>query len=138
MLICIIFSAFGINASAATMPQEEIMPLYNNTKVVRTYCNVNDNGLLTISYNVDGFSDRTTKIVITTYVEREVLGLFWNRVVNGQPNDEWVDTIHNYKYNGSRTFKLSSTGRYRVNVTYKIYGSGGSADTVPYQAEVTY
>lgn len=137
LMLCLSVTSI-IPVSAENLPKNGIIPLYNNTKIVRTYCNVNDNGLLTISYNVDGYSKKTTKIVITTYVEKKVLGLFWNRVDNGQPNEEWVDTIYNYKYNDTRTFSLSSTGKYRVNVTYEIYGSGGSADNVPYQAEVTY
>lgn len=126
------------SVSATTIPNDEIMPLYNNTMSARIYAGVSNNGVLTISYKVNGFSDKTTKIVITTYIEKKTLGLFWTRVDNGQPDNQWVDTIYNYKYIGDRTFKLSSTGKYRIKVTYKVYGSGGSADTIPCETEFTY
>ena len=77
---------------------------------------------LKIYYDYTGLSGKTTKVVITTYIEKKTLGLFWSRVENGQPNNQWVDT--------SYTFQLSSTGTYRVTVTYKVYGSGGAADEI--------
>lgn len=126
------------SASAASAQSNEIVPFYNNTRVVRTYCSVDDNGELAISYNVDGISGVTTKIIITTYIEKKILGLFWTRVDNGQANDQWVNTYHTSKYNGERYFDLPSTGTFRVNVTYVVYGSGGSADSIPYEAEVQY
>ena len=124
------------SASAASAQSNEIVPFYNNTRVVRTYCSVDDNGELAISYNVDGISGVTTKIIITTYIEKKILGLFWTRVDNGQANDQWVNTYHTSKYNGERYFDLPSTGTFRVNVTYVVYGSGGSADSIPYEAEL--
>lgn len=57
---------------------------------------------------------------------------------NGQTDDQWVDTIKNYRYSGSRTYQLSSSGTYRVTVAYKIYGSGGSADNVEQQIKDSY
>lgn len=56
----------------------------------------------------------------------------------GTANDEWVDTINKSNYSGTRTYQLSSEGTYRVNVEYKIYGSGGSADVIPYTQTDTY
>lgn len=126
------------SVSAATTPNDEIMPLYNNTMSARIYANVSNSGTLTISYVYDGFKNKTTKVVITTYIEKKTLGLFWTRVDNGQPDDQWVDTIYDYEYNGSRRFNLPSTGKYRIKVTYKVYGSGGSADSIPCETQITY
>ena len=91
---------------------------------------------VTNSYSV--INSVTSKAVITTYVEKKVLGIFWSRVDIGQTNDEWVDTVYNYKYSGSHSIQLSSTGTYRVNVEYVIYGSGGSSDTITRQIEESY
>ena len=128
---------FSVSAAAVTA-KYSIAPLYNNTATVLTSMTINNSGKMSINYNVAGFSSLTTKISITTYIEKKTLGLFWMRVDNGQANEQWVDTIYNYKYNGSRTYQLASSGTYRVTVVYKVYGSGGSADEIEYQKTDSY
>ena len=122
--------------SAAT--QEGVMPRYNNVAMVTGAMSINDSGKMTISYNYSGSSSITTKAVITTYVEKKFLGLFWKRVDIGTTNDEWVDTIYDYVYAGTRSHQLSSSGTYRVTITYKIYGSGGSADEIELKKTDSY
>lgn len=124
--------------SAATATPEEIMPMYNNVGSATATININSSGKLTIGYQYSGYSSITTKAVITTYIEKKTLGLFWTRVDIGQTDDEWVDTINDYRYTGSRTYQLSSSGTYRVTVIYKIYGSGGSADEIECQMKDSY
>lgn len=124
--------------SAATETLEEIMPMYNNVGSATATININSSGKLTIGYQYSGYSSITTKAVITTYIEKKTLGLFWTRVDIGQPDDEWVDTINDYRYTGSRTYQLSSSGTYRVTVIYKIYGSGGNADEIECQMKDSY
>lgn len=125
-------------ASAAVADGNEIMPMYNNVGSATATINISSSGKLTIGYQYSGYSSITTKAVITTYIEKKTLGLFWTRVDIGQTNDEWVDTINDYRYTGSRTYQLSSSGTYRVTVIYKIYGSGGSADEIECQAKDSY
>ena len=122
--------------SAAT--QEGVTPYYNNVNSTITNMGISDSGKITITYKVNGYSSLTTKIVITTYIEKKFLGLFWKRVDIGKTDNQWVDTINDYRYTGSRTHQLSSSGTYRVTVVYKIYGSGGSADEIEYQATDSY
>lgn len=124
--------------SAAPNSENEVMPCFNNAATVSTNMSINSSGKMTITYNVAGYSSLTTKIVITTYIEKRTLGLFWTRVDNGQTDDQWVDTIKDYKYNGVRYYNLSSSGTYRVTVKYKIYGSGGSADNVEHEIKDSY
>lgn len=126
------------SVSAATAPENEIMPMYNNVGSATATININSSGKLTIGYQYSGYSSITTKAVITTYIEKKTLGLFWTRVDIGQTDDEWVDTINDYRYTGSRTYQLSSSGTYRVTVIYKIYGSGGSADEIECQMKDSY
>ena len=135
LIFCL--SIVPISQVSAAMP-EEIMPMYNNVNSAITNMSISDSGLMTISYKYNGYSSVTTRGVVTTYIEKRTLGLFWTRVNNGQPNNEWVDTIEYYKYVGTRNYKLSSTGTYRVTVKYEIYGTGGSADVIDYQAQDTY
>lgn len=124
--------------SAAVASENEIMPLYNNVSNATATMSINDSGKMTITYTYTGSSSVTTKAVITTYIEKRTLGLFWTRVDNGQTDKQWVDTINNYKYSGSRTYQLSSTGTYRVTINYKIYGTGGAADEIEKQITASY
>jgi len=66
------------------------------------------------------------------------LGLFWTRVDIGTTNDQWVDTIYDYRYTGTRTFQLPSSGEYRITVIFVIYGNGGEADNIVAQKTVSY
>lgn len=129
-----VFCSVPVTAASSA----EIVPFYNNTISTNTNMGINSSGKMTISYSYTGYST-TTKAIITTYIEKKgFLGLFWSRVDIGTANDEWVDTINKSNYSGTRTYQLSSEGTYRVNVEYKIYGSGGSADVIPYTQTDTY
>lgn len=116
----------------------EVMPLYDNIITSDLNTNVDSNGNLKINYVIVGNSSSTSKIVITTYFEQKYLGLFWQRVDTGSPNDEWVSTIYDYTYNGSRTFTLPEAGTYRTTVTYEVYGTNGTIETITYQKTNTY
>jgi len=124
--------------SSATIYGSEITPRYNNVYNATATTSVNDSGTLSIKYYYSGISGTTTKAVITTYIEKQFLFIFWTRVDIGTTNNEWTQTVNNYKYSGTRTFNLPSTGTYRTTVIYEVYGSGGSADTITCQDEVTY
>lgn len=137
LVLCLTIVPFS-PVSAAVAEGNEIMPRYNNVGSATATMNINSSGKLTIGYQYSGYSSITTKAVITTYIEKRTLGFFWNRVEIGKTNNQWVDTINNYRYTGSRTYQLSASGTYRVTVVYKIYGSGGSADEIQCQATDSY
>lgn len=124
--------------SAAVIEQEEIMPMFNNTAAATVAMGIDDNGKMTITYDYAGFSGITTHAVVTSYIEKRTLGVFWTRVENGQTNNQWVDTLNGYSATGTRTCNLSQTGTYRVTAIYKVYGSGGTADEIECQATDTY
>lgn len=132
LLLLIVF----VPANAAV--QDEIAPCYNNVVSVSSVASVSSTGVLKVTNSYNGDSSVTSKAVITTYIEKKTLGIFWSRVDIGQTNDEWVDTIYNYKYSGSHSVQLPSTGTYRVTVEYVIYGSGGAADTITKEIEKNY
>lgn len=124
--------------SAAVIEQEEIMPLFNNTATATISMGIDDNGKMTINYHYTGFSGITTHAVVTSYIEKRTLGVFWTRVENGQTDNQWVDTLNGYSATGTRTCNLSQTGTYRVTAIYKVYGSGGDPDEIECQATDTY
>lgn len=116
----------------------EITPRYNNVASASLNTTINSNGTLTISYNCLGYSSTTSKIVISTYIEKQFLFLFWTRVDIGTANSEWTQTINNYRYTGTHSFTLPSTGTYRTTVTYKVYGSDGTTDEIVKEDTITY
>lgn len=132
LLLLIVF----VPAKATTI--EDVSPFYNNVISVSSNASISSTGVLKVTNSYTGDSSVTTKAIITTYIEKKILGIFWSRVDINQTNDEWVDTIYNYKYSGSHSIQLPSTGTYRVTVEYVIYGTGGSADTITKEIQKTY
>lgn len=131
-------SCLIVPVSVAASSDGLIAPYYNNTASTSTSMVINENGLMTITYRYTGIPSTTSHATITTYVEKRTLGIFWTRVDIGVENDEWRDTIYDYRYTGTRTLQLSKSGTYRVKVTYMIYGSGGSADEIVYERTDSY
>ena len=112
--------------------------MYNNTYSTATSAGVASDGTMTIYMAYDGIQGVTYRGEITTYIEKKFLGLFWTRVNIGQPNNQWADTVYNYRYSGTHSHQLTSSGTYRATVTYKIYGTGGDPDEITSHATVTY
>ena len=137
-LSVILISAMLLSTAATSTPPSDNPAKYNNTISTSTNATISSSGYLKIDFKYNGISGVTTKGVITSYVEKRFLGLFWTRVNIGQPNNEWVDTSYSYTYSGSHTHQLTSTGTYRITVNYKISGSGGAADSIDYQVTRTY
>ncbi len=133
LALCFLITPIALTASAA-----EVQPRLNNTISTATNMKITSAGKMNISYNYSGIPGVTTKGVITTYVEKRFLGIFWTRVDIGTTDDEWVDTIYEEYYAGSRSYQLSASGTYRVTVQYKIYGSGGAADVLDSQITDSY
>ncbi|MBO4879355.1 MAG: hypothetical protein J5544_03775 [Clostridia bacterium] len=117
-------------ASAATT--------YNNTNRANLYASVSSNGRLSASLSVLGIKGITTKIEVSLYVEKRILGLFWSRVDIGCDDNVWEDSTTNYYYNNTFSCDLSSTGTYRVTVTYTVSGTGGASDVITKTDTVTY
>ncbi|MBQ8895134.1 MAG: hypothetical protein IJ043_12095 [Clostridia bacterium] len=139
LLICLTFiSAFDVNVFADTDSSSGVTPRYNNVVSVSTVASVSDSGLLTIVNNFEGVKGVITRGVVTTYIHKKFLGLFWQKVDIGQTDNEWVDNAYTYSYDGVITFQLPSTGTYRITSEFVIYGTGGAADTITCQVQKTY
>ena len=130
-ILIITTGTFMVNA-------QEIAPRYNNVDTVESRAVISSSGLMTVINKYSASSSLFNKAVITTYIEKRTLGLFWSRVDIGQTNDEWVITSYTPSYNGTHTHQLSKTGTYRATVEYVFYGSGGAADTITEEVEVKY
>ena len=97
-----------------------------------------DSGVLKIN-NYYSISSNTgfSSAEIHTYVERRILGIFWVKVDNGQPDKTWVATSTQHVYSKNYSLSLSQTGTYRVTAEYTFYGSSGS-ESITLQKTVTY
>ena len=124
------FSAFA----AAQM----VEPYFNNTMDASNTVSISSSGKLTIKNNFLAYDNYFSKAIITTYVEKKVLGLFWSRVDIGQTNDKWIDVIYENVYTGFHYFQLSDKGTYKVTTEFVVYGSGGPADTITRTATTQY
>ena len=117
----------------------EIQPMFDNFISAFTNAQVSSSGNLEIVNTYTGSPGITTRVVMTTYIEKRVLGLFWNRVDIGVSNNQWVDTSYEDNYYSKRyNFQLTSTGTYRVTATYDFYGSSSNPETINKSVIVTY
>lgn len=122
----------------APLRHAEAATTYNNTSSADLICSVNSSGLLQASLSVTGYKSKTTHISVELYVEKRVLGIFWKKVDIGCINNIWTDSTSNYYYSHLFSHSLSSTGTYRVTVTYTISGTGGADDVIQLRDTVTY
>ena len=136
LILCLCIVPFS--SMSAVAADDGIMPRYNNVSNATANMGISDSGKMTINYSYVGSSSITTKAVITIYIEKRTLGVFWSRVDIPPSDDQWVYTIYDYKYTNSTTYQLSSTGTYRVTVNFKIYGSGGAPDEIENSVTATY
>ena len=124
------FSAFA----AAQM----VEPYFNNTVTASNRASVSSSGELTITNSFTAGKNVFSKAIVTTYVEKKVLGLFWSRVDIGQTDNKWIDVRYDNVYDGTHSVQLSDKGTYRVTTEFVVYGSGGPADTVTETATTEY
>lgn len=134
LIAFILMISASSNAFAASLNETR----YNNTVTASSTAFISDSGLLTVDNKYQGIRGTTTKGEITTYIEKQILGLFWVRVDIGQPNNQWCDVIYDYMYIGDHKFRLQSRGTYRITVIYVIFGTGGDADTITRTMKKTY
>lgn len=132
-LLTIMVCTLALSVSAAV-----VQPRLNNTASTSTNFTINSSGKATISAVYNGYKDITTGAVVTSYIEKKTLGLFWSRVDIGEPDNEWVDTSSDYSDIFVHTFNLEDTGTYRATVAYEISGTGGATDVIDYEQERTY
>lgn len=134
-VLLVLVTLFSICICFAHAEETGEKSLYYN--IVKSTATISSNGELSITNVYTISSSAFTSAKISTYVERKVLGLFWIKVDNGQPNKTWVAYPTATVYNNQYTLQLSQTGNYRVTVEYIFYGSNGS-ESLTKQPTATY
>ncbi len=138
-VICVAVAfVMAMSTFSAFAAAQVVEPYFNNTVTASNMASVSSSGKLTIANSFAGGKTVFSKAIITTYVEKKVLGLFWSRVDIGQNNNKWIDVIYENVYTGFHYFQLSDKGTYRVTTEFVVFGSGGPADTITRTATTQY
>lgn len=111
---------------------------YNNAVSCSISSSVNSNGKLSVLLVGNGIKGKTTRIGAELYVEKRILGIFWTRVSIGYTDNVWIDSVTGASFLNTFTTNLSSTGTYRVTVTFTFSGTGGPDDVIVKTSTATY
>ena len=99
---------------------------------------ISSSGLSEVSVSYYGIKNVTTKVAVTTYIQKRTLGLFWTKVDIGTANNQWVDTSTELSGYFIHKTQLKSKGTYRVVIKIVFSGSGGSDDIIEQNLEKKY
>ncbi len=125
LAVILLLSTMSVVAFAAESYDDEIAPCYNNTNSASLSFDINSSGKATANVTCVGISGRTTKIVVETKIQRRQI-VSWVTVSGAS----WTETVYDDYFSKTYTHQLSSTGIYRVYVTYTVSGSGGENDVI--------
>lgn len=130
LLVIVILCTMIISVQAS---ENEVMPRFNNTMQVTTLFNIESNGLAVATYSFYGYAGITTKVVISSKIEKKFL--WWWNDVDGA---EWVIEVEDDDYAGNHTHQLTKSGTYRLVYEYTVYGTGGDPDVISSNIEREY
>lgn len=125
---------FSMNAwSNLTVIAEEnaVQPRLNYTAYTMTSMNITTSGVAYCTANVEGYDGITTKIHINMKLQ-QYLALQWTTI------GEWQGTFNDVVGALSKSKTLTSSGRYRVRVTYTVYSGSASEEVIGTSQEKYY
>lgn len=129
------FTAFPVSALGES---PEVSPYLNNGTNATTSFVIPSSGLSETKILYTGIQGVTTKVTVTTYLQKKTLGLFWTKVDIGTTNKEWVDTSTQVSGTFVHQYQLQSTGTYRAVITIVFSGTGGADDEIQNKIEKKY
>ncbi len=133
MVAIILTIAFLFALSISVFANNEIAPYYNNVADKETVFTINSDGLAEIRYVCKGFQGVTTRIEISSQIQKKTLW-WWNDVDGGS----YFFEKDSYECEFWHNKQLSKSGTYRLVVTYTVYGTGGAADVINSEVEASY
>lgn len=136
MVVVTLVSLVAMPASADESPG--ITPYLNNAERSSCIFDISSSGLSTVHVSYTGIQGVTTKVTVTTYLQKKTLGLFWTKVDIGTTNKEWVDTSTQVSGTFVHQYQLQSTGTYRAVITIVFSGTGGADDEIQNKIEKKY
>lgn len=121
LIMCVVLMCGMTMAVSAESAESQVQPRYTYTSTITATLR-NSNGKALCLGDVEGYSDTTTKIVLTVTLQKRTLLLFWTT------EKEWTTTVNDFYATISKTVAVDS-GTYRVKVEAKVY-SGSNYENV--------
>ncbi|MBQ4585040.1 MAG: hypothetical protein IJA82_02400 [Clostridia bacterium] len=128
VMLCVMLFALTMQVCA-----DAIVPRYNNADTTNETFAIDSNGVATVWYTCNGYSNKTTTIKVETQLQKKTW--WWYNNVDGA---YWKDVIDYYCCAGEHSIQLPQSGTYKAIVTYTVYGSGGVADVITKELEASY
>ena len=135
MVVISLFSFAGGSVFAAE--NFAVAPCLNNGSTISNFA-ISASGLSEVCVTYIGIKGTTTKVTVTTYIQKKTLGLFWTKVDIGTEDKQWVDTSTSLNGTFRHQFQLKSTGTYRAVIKIVFSGTGGSDDVIEDKIEKKY
>ena len=126
LLLALLIVCTSLSPAYASQTEDEAMPRLNTMIDVSSAANLSSSGLLYVINTYATNDSQISRVVVTTYVEKRNLLLFWDRVDIGTTNDEWVDRGGNGDFSKAHTAQMPGSGTYRVTVTFEVYNSSNT------------
>jgi hypothetical protein len=117
------------SASSAGNDDMGISPRFSNCAEC-TYSFVSAEGEAHVAVTYVAKSDVFSYAKLTVKIQKRFLGVFWNTVDIGEPNNEWVAYCYDVRGDFYNYFPLDSTGTYRAVFTIEFYGTTGVVDVI--------
>lgn len=122
----------------ATTPEYEIMPFLNTSIHATSTPDLSSSGSLSVTNTYSSGDSQITQVVVTTYVEKRSLLLFWNRVDIGVAGNEWIDHGVDGYFSKTHYAQMPSSGTYRVIATFDVYNGNTLLDSLEKQKVLDY
>ncbi|MBR2908225.1 MAG: hypothetical protein IKJ04_08190 [Clostridia bacterium] len=139
MLVLTMFvSSLHITAAAEDGAGTEIQPRLSNIYVCEVDFDITSTGFASIYFEYFGDPEVFESATVEIYLEKRFLGVFWNRVDIGMPNNVWIDVF--YEDNGyvDHTLQLTKKGTYRARFVMTFRGTGNEDDELEKTVQATY
>ena len=127
LTVTTLLSCFTIFSSAE---DAEITPRYSNVNSANVSFAITETGLAAVDVSYFGKPGITTQVKSEIYLQKKVLGLFWQKVNIGTTDNVWIDYSTNCDGGFFHSFQLSDTGTYRAVVEITFSGTGGTPDVI--------
>lgn len=138
LAISMLVSALHITAAAEDGTSTEVQPRLSNIYVYEVDFAITSTGFASIYFDYLGDADVFESATVEIYLEKRFLGIFWNRVDIGEPNDVWIDTLYETDGYVVHTLQLSKTGTYRAKFKMTFRGTGTTDDVLEKTLQTTY
>lgn len=133
LALCLTFAALlGVNAFAAEGEGSGISPRFTNTAATQTSFYIDSDGEAMVGVGYFGYPHMISQATIKIKIEKRNLLVFWKEVCTDQIISYSEDYVNNLFY------QMPGSGKYRLTVTYEIFGTSGAIDEITSELEDSY